>query len=210
MSGAFSMHALWTLLSALGNSKWLLPAAVLLVLFSGPQRWVLGARWLGAVACVSLLVLASKLAFMGWGVGSHRLDFTGFSGHATLSAAIYPVALGLLAGPRWRGLGIAAGVLLALAISYSRLPLHAHSVSEVVSGSILGLMASVWFYQGGLAPMRAPLLACGAAVVVAAAASQNVMPGVATHDIVMRLAQSMSGRDVLYDRAWLRQSRKAV
>ena len=37
-----SLHEFWVLVSELGNSKWLLPAACLLVLASGAKRWQLG------------------------------------------------------------------------------------------------------------------------------------------------------------------------
>ncbi|MEJ2801463.1 phosphatase PAP2 family protein [Comamonadaceae bacterium PP-2] len=200
-----SLHDFWVLVSELGNSKWLLPAACLLVLASGPHRWQLGWRWLSGLAVASLVVLVSKLAFMGWGIGSRAWDFTGFSGHAAISAAIYPVALGLLVGFRWRIWGALAGVALALLISYSRLPLHAHSVSEVVLGSLVGLSASAWFYLGPPQVARPTLLAWVGAVALAWAASFTVLPGVGTHDLVMKMAQAASGREVLYTRKWLRQ-----
>lgn len=196
---------LWAVLSDLGNSKWLLPAACILVLCAGEDRWRIGLRWFSGLAVVCAVTLASKLAFMGWGVGSRAWDFTGFSGHAAVSSAIYPVALSLLAGGRWRWAGAAAGVALALAIGYSRLPLQAHSASEVVAGLALGLAGSAWYFMGALGRVRAKFMACAVAVALSVIASQQVLPGVGTHDLVMKLAQAMSGREVLYNRAWLHQ-----
>lgn len=200
------MHDFWVVLSMLGNSKWLLPAACILVLCAGEDRWRIGLRWFSGLAVVCAITLASKLAFMGWGFGSRALDFTGFSGHAAVSSAIYPVALSLLAGQRWRWWGAGAGVLLALLIAYSRLPLHAHSVSEVVAGLALGLTGSLWYFARTLEAVRSKFVACAVAVALSVAASHMVAPGVGTHDLVMKLAQSMSGRDVLYNRAWLHRA----
>ena len=37
------------------------------------------------------VVVATKMAFIGWGIGIRSLDFTGFSGHTMRSAAVMPV-----------------------------------------------------------------------------------------------------------------------
>ena len=83
--------------------------------------------------------------------------------------------------------------------------MHAHSVSEVVLGSLVGLSASAWFYLGPPQVARPTLLAWVGAVALAWAASFTVLPGVGTHDLVMKMAQAASGREVLYTRKWLRQ-----
>ena len=59
----------------------------------------------------SLVVLVSKLAFLGWGIGSARLNFTGFSGHTMLSAAVWPVALWLVASRATHRTRVALAVL---------------------------------------------------------------------------------------------------
>jgi membrane-associated phospholipid phosphatase len=195
--------AFWQALSSLGNSKLLLPAAGMLVLTAGPQRWRIAQRWLPALGLVCALTLVSKLAFLGWGQGIAVLDFTGISGHAAVSSAIYPVALSLLLAARWKWPGFLMGLSLALSIAYSRLPLHAHSLSEVVAGSMLGAGASLWVCAGWDAQLRNRLLGCGAALLMAVICVQHVMPGVSTHDQVLKLAQLLSGRSTLYDRDWL-------
>ena len=96
----------------------------------------------------SLVVLVSKLAFLGWGIGSARLNFTGLSGHTMLSAAVWPVLLWLVASRathRVRVMLAVVGWALAAAIGVSRLALYAHSWSEVASGYALGLLTSVAF-----------------------------------------------------------------
>ncbi len=107
----------------------------------------------GAVVCVS------KLAFMGWGIGSRHWDFTGFSGHSALSASIWPVLLWLLCGRfSWpvRRTAVIAGYLLAAVVGYSRLVIHAHSTSEVITGLALGFIVSSTFLmlQRGTQPPR--------------------------------------------------------
>src|SRR4051812_17523224 len=37
------------------------------------------------------VVIVTKMAFIGWGIGIRSLDFTGFSGHAMRAAAVMPV-----------------------------------------------------------------------------------------------------------------------
>lgn len=183
----------WKLLSSLGDSRWLLPMIAIL-LISLPRsafKW----RALTAIAVTAALTLASKLAYMGWGLGIASIDFTGFSGHAAMSSAIYPVAATLLAGtPRpARIAGFSAGAILALLIGWSRIPLHAHSVSEVVAGLALGLGAAAWSLRSSPLPVRphawilAVSLAAGVALPIAT-------PQLRTHQVVMDLAKWLSGR----------------
>lgn len=203
----------WALLSDLGNSKWLLPAAVLLILVSRPREWQFRLGWAVSLSGVALVTLASKLAFMGWGIGSRALDFTGFSGHAAMAAAIYPVAFHLLAAGRcsekttraWT----AAGVALAGLIAYSRLPLNAHSVSEVVLGFLLGSAASAWTLLRTRWTQALQLRQLALALGVAAL-TPFALPNVSTHQAVIKLAQVLSGRQVLHDRAWLHRQDTGV
>jgi membrane-associated phospholipid phosphatase len=94
------------------------------------------------------VVVLTKMAFIGWGIGIPALDFTGFSGHATRVAAVIPVLAYLLLERARRPLRI-AGVLLgygiALVLGVSRVIVHAHSPSEVVAGLLLGGMMSASF-----------------------------------------------------------------
>lgn len=147
----------WSSLTWFGDSNLLLPAAVALaaVLLLSTATRNLTPRWLLAFGLTGFVVLATKIAFVAWGIGSAELDFTGFSGHSALSACFWPVWAWLLVAraksPAIRLGAVVAGYLLALAIAVSRLMLEVHSVSEVISGVAIGTAASAWF----LAAVRA-------------------------------------------------------
>lgn len=87
----------------------------------------------------------------GLGLGIRELDYTGFSGHSALSAlsaAFWPIFLWLLSARFSVGLRKAAvitGYVLAAVVGYSRLVIHAHSVSEVIAGLLLGAAGSALF-----------------------------------------------------------------
>lgn len=194
----------WALISIFGESVFLLPCAGFLYLW---MRWhgvaALAWHWLLAFTVAAGTVLVSKLAFMGWGIGSARLDFTGFSGHAMMAASILPVVFYVAMPARRPGLSLLAalaGVLLALAVGVSRLALHAHSVSEVVGGLALGFLVSlpIVLRHGLPRGPRTMLLLC------AMLASLLVLPveglAGATHVIVQDLAMRLSGRDRPFQR----------
>lgn len=195
------MSSLWVSLSQLGDSRWLLPLGLTLMLAapaaSAPLRW----RWAIALTAAAALTLASKLAFLGWGIGVSRLDFTGFSGHATMSAAIYPVAAYLAAHgrTRWPGLWAAAGLALAAAIAWSRLPLQAHSLSEVLSGWLLGAAVCACALSARATTFTTPLRTLALAICIGLLVPL-LMPSVRTHDLVVRLATELSGRDSAFAR----------
>lgn len=151
----------WHFLTFFGDSMLLLPCAAIvfinLILSPASRKptwqWMLLFGSVGAVVCVS------KLAFMGWGVGSRSWDFTGFSGHSALSASIWPVLLWLLCGrfsSSVRRTAVIIGYLLAATVGYSRLVIHAHSTSEVITGLALGFIVSSTFLllQRGTQPPR--------------------------------------------------------
>ncbi len=149
----------WRAFTWLGDSGLLIPASLLIVVL---LAWSRETRFEALLWCIvfgtgSLVILVSKLAFMGWGIGSPRFNFTGFSGHTAISTSVWPVLLWLAAAQwtkRWpqslspaRGMQLAAvvGWVLGLGIGISRLALYAHSVSEVVGGFVLGFAVSATF-----------------------------------------------------------------
>lgn len=201
----------WHLVTRLGEAQVLLPLALGLALLlwqrGSSPRLALG--WIGWIAVVAAITTASKVAFLGWGVGSAALDFTGISGHAMFSAAIYPVLLRLLPAGRgrraalWRALGVSAGVMLAALVAASRLMVDAHSLSEVVTGMALGLAASALTLRlatpadsprAGL-PRWVPALVATWLVLL-----PHGLPTLGTHALVTELALSLSGRSVPYVR----------
>lgn len=118
------------------------------LLAEGEKRLAL--RWSLMFAGGIGIVVATKIAFIGWGIGIRTIDFAGSSGHAMRAAAVLPVLFYLILQKapsplRWSGaaLGLAFGALIA----FSRIALHAHSVSEAVTGFALGAAVSVGFLR---------------------------------------------------------------
>jgi membrane-associated phospholipid phosphatase len=104
--------------------------------------------WCLLFAAGLALVAATKIAFIGWGIGIHPLDFTGASGHAMRAMALAPVALYLILqnAPRHlRAAGVLTGFAFGMLIGISRIVLRAHTVSEVVAGWLLGAAVSIAF-----------------------------------------------------------------
>lgn len=139
----------WITITKLGDTNVMLPAAALCVvwLVCG-QAWRMALWWCLLFTAGLALVAATKIAFVGWGIGIQSLDFTGFSGHAMRAAAVMPVLLYFLlqkAAPLARTAGVVLGILFGVIIGVSRLAVHAHSVSEAVSGCVLGAMIALGF-----------------------------------------------------------------
>lgn len=193
------MQNAWLPLSALGDSRWLLPMALVLLLTLPRVDASLKWRWLLATTLTAGVTLASKLAFMGWGIGIKSVHFTGFSGHAAMSSVLYPVVGVLLSGPgkRARAIGLAAGCTLAAAIAWSRIPLHAHSLSEVIAGLALGLSSSSWALRTASPSGRATPVAVVVAL-LAGLVLPLTLPDVHTHQLVIALAMLISGRAEIF------------
>jgi membrane-associated phospholipid phosphatase len=215
-------HALWLLVTRLGEALILLPAAALLALWLvWPGRlvrlavvWVLG---LGAAVGVTI---ASKIAFIGYGLGYAPLDYTGISGHSMLAAAIYPLAgmvtLHAVAGataPAWRRTGLSLGIALAVLVGVSRIAIGAHSWVEVLMGLALGgLISATALLAGRLPAMRSalwvPVILTLWLVLTPAGA-----PPSDTHGLITQWALQLSGRSVPYTRGdmhadWLQRQRR--
>jgi membrane-associated phospholipid phosphatase len=196
----------WHLLTRLGEAQILLPAALLatLALLRRPDGRPLAGWWFASLAAATLVTAASKVAFVGWGIGSPALNFTGVSGHAMFAAAVYPLLLGTLASKAPRGvqqLGVLGGFALALLIGISRVIVGAHSVSEVVAGLALGGAASAVT----LAAARLPSGLVGPVLPAAIALWLMLMPIHApasnTHRAVRSFALLLSGHGTPYTRA---------
>ena len=208
--------AAWHALTRLGEAQILLPAMLLAagwLAWRGAPRLALA--WLGASGLAAVITTASKVAFLGYGIGWAALDFTGFSGHAMFAAAVLPLLLQLAAGragsgapggsvararPRGPHNGLAAGFVLAGAVAVSRVMVGAHSWSEVVAGAALGAISSGVVLASHRMPaarlarwLPVALVAWGLVAVAAA-------PPSTTHDLVTRLALAQSGRTQPYHR----------
>ena len=139
----------WMTISSLADIRAMLPAAAMIVIgFLIGHSWRAVLWWCLLFFIGIALVIVTKIAFVGWGVGIRTLDFTGFSGHAMRATAVAPVLCYLLlqkARPVVRNLGVLLGILFGVVIAISRLVLHTHSVSEAMAGCALGAAVSLGF-----------------------------------------------------------------
>lgn len=137
-------------LTYFGDSMLLIPTAIIMAGLIGWKNSDRRAVWYWALAfCTAGAVVSlSKVAFMGFGLGSASLNFTGFSGHTAMSATLWPVMLWLLSGrlsDNGRLLAVGVGYLIPVMVGVSRLLLNYHSASEVMTGLILGFTLSTAF-----------------------------------------------------------------
>ncbi|OXH83100.1 phosphoesterase, partial [Burkholderia multivorans] len=106
---------LWITITAFGGAGLTLPLAITIAIWLVlGYSWQRAAGWLAVLATAIGVVALTKIAFLGWGIGVRAWDFTGFSGHAMLSTAVYPVAI-FLALIRARTPVRVAGIALGLA-----------------------------------------------------------------------------------------------
>lgn len=196
----------WLEITRFGDLVVTAPAAVAITVWLMMGRaWRLAIGWcvlfLGGMA----LVVATKIAFVGWGLGIRALDFTGISGHAMRATAVYPVLfyLALLrARPFVRMLALTAGLGVAIVIDISRVMVHAHSISEAMAGFILGALISVIFLRNAASlkafAMKRWALATGLLGVIAAAYSFQPAP---TERWIEDMALAMAGHDQPFTRS---------
>lgn len=196
----------WHTLTRLGEAQLLLPAmaAMVLWLLWRHRAWRLSGAWLACTGLAALITTATKLAFIGWGIGSAAWDFTGLSGHAMFAAAVLPLLLRLAEGSlteAWHHHGLAAGYVLAALVAASRVPVGAHSWSEVVSGFALGAAASAATLQLAHAPRLRIGLALPLLLALGLGFGVSQAPPSRTHDAVTRLALALSDRPAPWTRA---------
>jgi hypothetical protein len=158
----------------------------------GPLRLLL------PIALAATLVTATKIAFLGFGWGIASLDFTGISGHAMLASGGFPVLAAIFVAPDARRKAAAVAGLVAV----SRIAVGAHSVSEVVSGYLIGAVAGAiatrsLVHAGG----RGLSLAWLVPAFVWLLLTLSAPPVMATHDWITEIALTLSGRDRPYVRA---------
>lgn len=189
----------WYLTSSIGGASVTIPLTLAIALWLAlgySVRLALG--WLALIVGAALVVTITKLAFMGWGIGVRELDFTGLSGHAMMSTAVYPAAAFLVLLParaKARIAGLAAGFGIGVAISFSRVVVEAHSPSEAISGCLMGAAVALLFVRVAwhTAPARSPLstLPVMMSLVVLVVAFHNIH--VPTHRWVENIALKVSG-----------------
>lgn len=203
----FSTHT-WMTLTNLGAAAAILPMvpAIGLALWQEKRPGV-ALIWAAALFAGILLVLVSKFAFIGWGLGIASLDFTGVSGHTLLATAILPVVFAWLPLPRhWSAWATLLGVCLVALVGWSRVVLNAHSWSEVAAGWCLGAMVSgAALYQMERAKANQPVLPVVRGGIVAAlllivSLSQMAAVKLPVHSLEVRLALALSGHERPFSR----------
>lgn len=195
----------WLELTSFGGIVVTAPAAAAITAWLMMGRaWRLAAWWWVLFIGGMTLVVATKIAFIGWGLGIRGLDFTGISGHAMRATAVYPVLFYLVllrTTPLVRMLGMTTGFGVAIAIDISRVVIHAHSISEAVAGFMLGGLISVVFLRSAASLKAFPVsrwaLAAGLLAVVAA----SYLKPVPTEGWIEDVALALSGHDQPFTRA---------
>lgn len=202
----------WHHITALGGLNVTALIALVIAIWLGAARcWRLALTWCLLFGGAMLLTAASQMAFLGWGIGVQRVDFTGFSGHATRAAAVFPVAFFLLVegeSKRIRAAGLAFGVLVALAVAVSRVKTGAHSPSEALLGLGLGLGVALLFMLRASAARQfvpSPLLVALSLAILMLAKAEPVD----SHQLLVGLSLDLSGHDRPYIRAGWKLARRA-
>jgi membrane-associated phospholipid phosphatase len=199
-----SWMAFWTLLSLIGSMAVMAPAGALVAAWLAMGRHVrLALYWCLLFGAGMALVVLSKIAFIGWGVGIASIGFAGFSGHAMRAAAVMPVLFYVLfkhARPSLLGVGVGIGAVIAVLITASRLVLGFHPLSEAASGCLLGFGVAWMFIRQAqkkeefsVNPMLAGLGFCGLLL------TPHVEP-VPTEELITRAALYVSGHSHAFSR----------
>lgn len=132
-----------------GHTSVMVPAAVAITIWLVTERaWRMALWWSLFFMIGIFLVAASKVAFLGWGVGIRSLDFKALSGHAMRTTAVMPVLFYLLlqrSSSLVRITGVLFGIVLGIIMGISLVALNFHSASESVAGCILGGFISLGF-----------------------------------------------------------------
>lgn len=149
--------SLRSLFISLGDTAVAIPLALGIALaLAAQQQRQQAVWWVIAFGAGVAVIAAGKLAFefFGWAIPS--LDMYVISGHAMLTAAVYPMLFTTLArpfGPLARTLGLLAGLGLALLMGMALVWGRFHTLSETILGALVGL-AVVGACHPGAARLR--------------------------------------------------------
>ncbi len=194
----------WHTITFLGDSTMTIPGACILALWMGMnQMWRPMFAWLVAFGSAMMIVVISKLLFMGWDIRLPMLNFTGFSGHTASSSALY-LSIALLltqdSSRVRRALALTLTALLVTAVGLSRLMIKVHSESEVMLGLLVGAGAA-WAFGRSLQqsppPLRHLLLPVGLAAALMMTGFDKPAP---TQSFLQEVAKTLSGRSEVYMR----------
>jgi membrane-associated phospholipid phosphatase len=186
----------------LGDITLTLPAAAAVTVWlSVCGGWRSALCWSLLYVLAIGLVGASKIAFLGWGVGVPALHFKAISGHATGAAAVFPTLFYLLVrehGASLRRAAALAGLSLAALVAAMLVAGGEHTPSEALAGWVTGAIVSLACtrYTRGLHASR-PLqgLVCATLTFASAAWLMHWAP---LGYWMARAALALSGNDRLY------------
>jgi membrane-associated phospholipid phosphatase len=167
------------------------------------RAWRMALWWSLLFTCGLALVAATKIAFIGWGIGINALDFTGMSGHAMRATAVFPVIVYLVlqrSAATVRASGVLLGTLIGVLVGVSRVALHVHSVSEAVAGCAIGGAVSlgfIWMSRGLPRPyLDRRLITLGMLALLPTAYANPA----STNQWMNAVALYLSGHDAPYER----------
>jgi|HubBroStandDraft_1064217.scaffolds.fasta_scaffold00066_24 membrane-associated phospholipid phosphatase len=148
--------AFWRAVTAVGSCLVMVPvAATIAGQLAVIKAWRDLGLWVASLATAIGVTAASKIAYIGWGLGNRQLEFTGISGHAMLASTVLPVVGHLMIpGPALAGgtaaapgrLAVVAGFCAAICIGLSRIILGYHSPADVITGCLLG-GGTAWIFM---------------------------------------------------------------
>jgi membrane-associated phospholipid phosphatase len=195
----------WTQITSVADTVITLPAAATITLWLIAGRaWRMALWWSLLFVSGLAVVVITKIAFIGWGLGISALDFMGMSGHAMRAMAVFPV-IAYLALQRSsvpvRCSGVLLGLLLGLLVAISRVALDFHSVSEAVAGSAMGGAVSlgfIWLARGLPRPyVNRGIIALGLCALLPASYASPAP----TNQWMNAVALYLSGHDTVFDRS---------
>jgi membrane-associated phospholipid phosphatase len=132
----------WHNITDLGDAAVMLPAGFAIAVWLIVSRaWHDALVWLALFGAGVLVVVGTKIAYVGWGIGVPQLDFTCVSGHAMAATSVLTVAGYFVCSSFSRKGALLAAVLglgFGLLVGISRIVISAHSTSEAVAGCALG------------------------------------------------------------------------
>ena len=205
----------WLKLTSFGGIVVTAPAAAAVTAWLMMGRaWRLAAWWCALFVGGMALVVVTKIAFIGWGIGIRAVDFTGFSGHAMRATAVYPVLFYLVmlrSSSFGRMLGATLGFAIAIAIDISRVIIHAHSISEAAAGFVLGGLISMFFLRSAATLKAFRLSRWALAAGLLAVVGASYLKPVPTERWIEDVALAVSGHDQPYTRiGWKPRSARYI
>ncbi|CAG2146108.1 hypothetical protein LMG31506_03325 [Cupriavidus yeoncheonensis] len=140
------MHIPWSLVARFGEASFLVPLAAFVALrltFQG--LWRQAFYWIFTLCAGAAVIVAGKLAFEfgGWSIPAANLY--SISGHAMLTASVYPMlltVLGSIWSERTARIGMKAGISVAMLAATALIAGHYHTVAETLIGTGVGFVVA--------------------------------------------------------------------